>query len=72
MQPHIAVAKVGLELPQRRGARAATALADLGIDVFCDLKLHDIPTTVERAARVLGGLGAPVGQPPMPPVAPTC
>jgi len=25
--------------------------------VFCDLKLHDIPTTVGRAARVLGRLG---------------
>ena len=28
-----------------------------GIAVFLDLKLHDIPTTVGRAARVLGGLG---------------
>jgi len=26
--------------------------------VFCDLKYHDIPTTVERAARVVGALGA--------------
>ena len=25
--------------------------------MFCDLKLHDIPTTVGRAARVLGRLG---------------
>ena len=27
-------------------------------DVFCDLKLHDIPTTVGRAARVVASLGA--------------
>ena len=25
--------------------------------MFCDLKLHDIPTTVGRAARVLGSMG---------------
>ena len=29
----------------------------LGLDVFVDLKLHDIPTTVHRTARVLGSLG---------------
>ena len=35
-----------------------SAVADLGYDVFLDLKLHDIPTTVRRAARVIGALGA--------------
>ena len=30
----------------------------MGYEVFCDLKFHDIPTTVERAARVVGALGA--------------
>ena len=33
-------------------------MRDLGYDVFVDLKLHDIPTTVHKAARVLGSLGA--------------
>ena len=28
-----------------------------GFACSCDLKLHDIPTTVGRAARVLGRLG---------------
>jgi orotidine-5'-phosphate decarboxylase len=32
-------------------------VADLGYDVFLDLKLHDIPTTVRKAARVIGALG---------------
>ena len=31
---------------------------DVGFEVFLDLKLHDIPTTVRKAARVLGALGA--------------
>src|SRR5690606_39365688 len=35
-----------------------TTLGDLGVGVFCDLKRHDIPTTVGRAARVVGALGA--------------
>jgi orotidine-5'-phosphate decarboxylase len=33
-------------------------LRDGGYEVFIDLKLHDIPSTVNKAARVLGGLGA--------------
>ena len=33
------------------------ALIAEGYRVFLDLKLHDIPTTVGRAARVIGGLG---------------
>jgi orotidine-5'-phosphate decarboxylase len=54
----VAVAKVGLELYSAAGPRAVEALTDAGFDVFVDLKLHDIPTTVRKAARVLGGLGA--------------
>ena len=34
------------------------ALRDRDVDVFVDLKLHDIPTTVHKAARVLGAVGA--------------
>src|SRR5690242_21174728 len=51
------VAKVGLELYSAAGPAAVECLTDLGYDVFLDLKLHDIPTTVGRAARVLGRLG---------------
>ena len=55
---HVGVVKVGLELFTAVGPDAVNAFVDLGMDVFCDLKLHDIPTTVGKAARVLGGLGA--------------
>src|SRR4051794_35272976 len=58
LQPYFGVAKVGLELYSAVGPDAIAALKDLGYDVFVDLKLCDIPTTVERSARVLGSLGA--------------
>ncbi|MEO7556810.1 MAG: orotidine-5'-phosphate decarboxylase [Acidimicrobiales bacterium] len=58
LRPWFGTAKVGLELYSAVGPDAVSALVDLGYDVFCDLKLHDIPTTVNRAARVLGSLGA--------------
>ncbi|MEZ5208423.1 MAG: orotidine 5'-phosphate decarboxylase / HUMPS family protein [Acidimicrobiales bacterium] len=48
----------GSRAVQRRGPDAVETMRDLGYDVFVDLKLHDIPTTVQRAARVLGSLGA--------------
>ena len=54
---HFRVAKVGLELYSAAGPEAIGAMMDLGYDVFCDLKLHDIPNTVSRCARVLGELG---------------
>lgn len=55
--PWFAVAKVGLELFGAAGPEAVSALTAEGYRVFLDLKLHDIPTTVRRAATVIGGLG---------------
>jgi orotidine-5'-phosphate decarboxylase len=57
LAPWIGVAKVGLELYVAAGPSAVTALRADGFRVFLDAKLHDIPTTVGRAARVLGRLG---------------
>ncbi len=51
------VVKVGLELFSAEGPLAVDALLDEGYRVFLDLKLHDIPTTVGRAARRIGSLG---------------
>jgi orotidine-5'-phosphate decarboxylase len=45
----VGVLKVGLELFVREGPGAVALGAELGCDVFLDLKLHDIPETVERA-----------------------
>ena len=58
LMPYFGVVKVGLELFSASGPNAIASLTDLGFDVFCDLKLHDIPTTVGRASRVLGSMGA--------------
>lgn len=58
VSPYFGVAKVGLELFSAAGPEAIGVMQDLGMDVFLDVKLHDIPTTVSKAARVLGVFGA--------------
>jgi orotidine-5'-phosphate decarboxylase len=57
LRPWFAVAKVGPELFTAAGPEVVSALTIEGYRVFLDLKLHDIPTTVHRAAKVIGGLG---------------
>lgn len=55
--PWFGIAKVGYELYAEAGPVAFDRLHDLGLSVFCDLKLHDIPTTVERGAAALARHG---------------
>lgn len=55
---HVAGFKVGLELLMGEGPRAIDEIALLGLPVFADVKLHDIPNTVERAAGRLAERGA--------------
>jgi orotidine-5'-phosphate decarboxylase len=57
LEPWFGVAKVGLELFSAAGPDAVASLTEMGYTVFVDLKLHDIPTTVEKSARVIGALG---------------
>ena len=56
--PWMGVAKVGLELFATAGPAGIEAMTGRGFDVFADLKLHDIPTTVGRAAAQVGRAGA--------------
>lgn len=58
LSPWFGVAKVGLELYTAAGPDAVGTMLDNGFDVFLDLKLHDIPTTVAKSAGVCGALGA--------------
>lgn len=58
VEPHVGGFKVGLELLSGPGPTTIAALREFGLPVFVDAKLHDIPHTVNRAARNLGALGA--------------
>lgn len=49
--------KVGLELYVAEGRPLVEALHARGKRIFLDLKLHDIPETVRRAAEVVAGMG---------------
>ncbi len=49
--------KVGLELFTAEGPRALDALLKQNKKIFLDLKLHDIPRTVERAVAAAGQHG---------------
>lgn len=49
--------KIGLELFTAEGPDVVKAVKDLGKKVFLDLKLHDIPRTVERAVKSASSLG---------------
>ena len=49
--------KIGMELFYQEGPEIVRYLKDAGHDVFLDLKLHDIPNTVEKAMRGLAKLG---------------
>ena len=48
---HVGLFKVGLELFVAHGRAAVEAVRRFGQPIFLDLKLHDIPQTVEGAAR---------------------
>ncbi|EGP4699828.1 orotate phosphoribosyltransferase [Enterococcus faecium] len=52
--------KIGMELFYQEGPEIVRYLKDAGHDVFLDLKLHDIPNTVEKAMRGLAKLGIDV------------
>jgi orotidine-5'-phosphate decarboxylase len=58
LRPFFGVAKVGLELFTACGPDIISRLTDLGFKVFLDLKMVDIPNTVNKAAKVVGSLGA--------------
>jgi orotidine-5'-phosphate decarboxylase len=52
--PHVSTVKIGLELYMRYGPEAVASIRGAsGVQVFLDLKLHDIPATVAGAVRAV-------------------
>lgn len=54
--PHVGGLKLGLEFFMANGPAGVRALAALGLPIFLDLKLHDIPNTVAGALKALAPL----------------
>jgi orotidine-5'-phosphate decarboxylase len=59
LQGTVRWAKVGLEMFTACGPDCVREVADLGFNVFLDLKLHDIPNTVAKAVESAAKL--PIG-----------
>lgn len=58
VRPHVGGFKLGLEYFCANGPQGVAVIKKLGLPIFLDLKLHDIPETVARAVRAVAGLGA--------------
>ncbi len=52
--------KLGLEFFLAHGPAGVRAIQAVGLPIFLDLKLHDIPNTVAGAVRAVAGLGVAV------------
>ena len=62
---HAGGLKLGLEFFCHNGRQGVLELAELGLPIFLDLKLHDIPNTVAKAVQASFAAVAP----PTPPSA---
>lgn len=60
VRPHAGGLKAGLEFVSANGPEGVRQIVALGLPVFLDVKLHDIPTTVAGAVRALSRLGVSI------------
>ncbi|MBR4495770.1 MAG: orotidine-5'-phosphate decarboxylase [Acholeplasmatales bacterium] len=52
--------KIGMEIFYKEGPTLVKELKEMGFKIFLDLKLHDIPNTVEKAMKNLSSLGVDI------------
>ena len=57
MNPYL---KIGMEIFYKEGPQLVKKLKEMGFKIFLDLKLHDIPNTVEKAMRNIADLGVDI------------
>jgi orotidine-5'-phosphate decarboxylase len=56
IKTHVGGLKLGLEFFSANGAEGVREMAEFGLPIFLDLKLHDIPNTVAKAVQALNPL----------------
>lgn len=60
VHPHAGGIKLGLEFFCANGPAGVRAIAAIGLPIFLDMKLHDIPNTVAKAVAALAPLSPAV------------
>jgi orotidine-5'-phosphate decarboxylase len=60
IKPWVGGIKLGLEFFHANGPQGIARLAELGLPVFADLKMHDIPNTVAGGIRAVLPLGVSI------------
>ena len=60
IKPWVGGIKLGLEFFNANGPQGIARLAELGLPVFADLKMHDIPNTVAGGIRAVLPLGVSI------------
>ena len=56
VRPHVGGLKLGLQFFMANGPAGVRAIAEIGLPIFLDVKLHDIPNTVAGALKSLACL----------------
>ncbi len=57
IKPYVGGLKIGMEFFNANGPQGTAKVAEVGLPIFLDLKLHDIPNTVAGGIRALLPLG---------------